>query len=563
MGKRRVKVGYPRQTMSWNVAGNYPITLTAGGSSYDLSQHKTGTVQSYSIVSGPSGVAVDSSTGALSATSTATVGVDMPLIVEIDDGQAITAEADWISRSTGPGVVWAHDFRYDDEFTNFLWTDQGVKANGIKPRLVSDYPVGTAGRAVECMSLGAILTADFGLSDTSATFDDLTDWPSGDFYFVMGGDPNVGRGYPTIKYNLFYCPANNGSTAGRFGNELRGVTYDATVANTGSFAATRLPWLAGDNAGHEVQNAWVRTFAALSSGNGTPGGADINNAGVTARAWPAGGIQADSSVGTWGYGFYGHTDYHGLTWTSAQATNSGSSAHGGAWDGDEFYLQMRVKVDSRFWNNHVPTDQTQNTWSHKFFMIQSQQSSRQQLAINLYPKNKYFVPGNTNCPFTWFEHSFNARMELPTSGGSFQPGSPWAATANVYSGTPRPASGQSTPDGSSCWSYNAPGVSTDDWVTLLFHVIPGHDGVTDTFLEVYAARRNGSYTLVWSGNYLIVFDFATTATKDLPGWCAVWLTSYINLFISQTPGIPRKSHFKRWTQLIFSKQFIPAPAVGA
>ena len=51
-----------------------------------------------------------------------------PPLLQID-GQAVTstcsstnAEADWQRRTSGPGVVWFHDFRAEDEVNNFRWT---------------------------------------------------------------------------------------------------------------------------------------------------------------------------------------------------------------------------------------------------------------------------------------------------------------------------------------------------------------------------------------------------------------------------------------------------------
>lgn len=64
------------------------------------------------------------------------------------------AEADWLARSTAPGVVWAHDFRNDAEVNNFRW-DGGIgdDPNGVQTsnifRQTSDGIAGTNGKCME------------------------------------------------------------------------------------------------------------------------------------------------------------------------------------------------------------------------------------------------------------------------------------------------------------------------------------------------------------------------------------------------------------------------------
>jgi hypothetical protein len=110
-----------------------------------------------------------------------------------------------------------------------------------------------------------------------------------------------------------------------------------------------------------------------------------------------------------------------------------------------------------------------------------------------------------------------------------------------------------------CWTWPA-----DEWVTVLIHVIPGHDGGggdspvmagnpnTDTGIEVWVARKGAtSYTKIWEKkNY--VFSFGQNDPWPL-GWNCLALNAYMN----EVPAA--QAFYHRYAQLIFSKQFIAVP----
>jgi hypothetical protein len=107
-----------------------------------------------------------------------------------------------------------------------------------------------------------------------------------------------------------------------------------------------------------------------------------------------------------------------------------------------------------------------------------------------------------------------------------------------------------------CWDYATDGT----WDTLLYHVVPGRNGVAETVFEVWAAHSGEtSYTKIWSVTYPANYDTGTGSLgqPNRPGWNALILSAYSNGF----QGIPLTAFTESYDQVIFSKEFIPAPSV--
>jgi hypothetical protein len=111
------------------------------------------------------------------------------------------------------------------------------------------------------------------------------------------------------------------------------------------------------------------------------------------------------------------------------------------------------------------------------------------------------------------------------------------------------------------WRYSG------GWDTLLIHVVPGTDngtGANRTLFEVWAQHdltlfpaEAGTYTKIWE----VLFPQGYTTSSNsagapcLPGWNAVLLAIYHN-------GATFSTSFQYdYDQVIFSKNFIPAPTV--
>jgi hypothetical protein len=199
------------------------------------------------------------------------------------------------------------------------------------------------------------------------------------------------------------------------------------------------------------------------------------------------------------------------------------------------------------------------TGTHKLCFIQSQSTVPQQLVTQLNINNRYNIPSTRTAPFLWYTTQQGRTLTNNiTDTGSFQPGSKWEATATYAVGD--------LPAGSA-WEW-----SDGEWLTVLVRVKPGLDwnraanpsasGVRNTLLEVKIARPGQNYETVYSvTNQAITYGDETAEhnfVKGLPGYSAFIPTMYLNVELGQTP--PVRSFYHRFTQVIFSKKPIPAPA---
>lgn len=134
----------------------FPITIAAGGT-VDLEQYITDIAQLGNIESIgtalPSGVTIESTpTWRLTATSGATLGTTSGHQLKLIP----SAEADWQTRASAAGVIWAHDFRTDAEVDSFRWENgKGDDPGRVSPgaaeliRQTSDGIAGTDGACIE------------------------------------------------------------------------------------------------------------------------------------------------------------------------------------------------------------------------------------------------------------------------------------------------------------------------------------------------------------------------------------------------------------------------------
>jgi hypothetical protein len=344
-----------------------------------------------------------------------------PSTLAIAGGTSVTtacsggsAEADWLARTSGSGVVWFHDFRTAAEVNAFRWSPGYGGGNDPLAR-----------------------------DDTG----------------------------PRVRH-----VANDGFGGGGCLEILR-------------------------PAGSSEGSTWIRPFAPLNApGNGKSANDPGAGGTVPRRTWSAsdGGNQSANFT----YGWYGHTSYQ-----SADPTH---------FDGNEFWMQMRVKRDPRRVSNG-----NQNVTVGKLNYIAIMETSAgaplQELVIysNGGPtagQNNFRIYGGA----AYFE-------ELSQEAGSnIQPG-----------GT------------SAIWQWNS-----GSWDTVMYHMVMGRQGVDETLIEVFGAHAGETaFTKFW------VQTFPYVGFDVRKGLQALICSTYNN-----AASMPQ-DYVERWTQIIFSKEAIACPQV--
>jgi hypothetical protein len=387
-------------------------------------------------------------------------------------GASSVASQSWVSRSTAPGVVWSHRFDSDAEVDAFKLNTTSVLVAQPLTR-VSDPVVGNA---LQLRHLGARLTADFlaagGNGPRAMVVDNADRWPTGDFHFIATQIADTGAAPAT----LFYCSTRTGNTLTVTYVPLEISAFDSGASFTDRFI--------GDCVG-SASGTWTRPFSAFAGTDNGRGSDDLAASGaVPVRSRQSGDPEyVPQGASLFGYGYYGHPDYHDDArfnpWVpGSQATwmDGDGVSREDPFDGSEFWLQFRMWIDPVYWQEHVlPDPATQNFWGRKVWMLQTETTVPQQLTATIAPTNVFTIPSTNESPFSLAKFtssggSASATLtENPynTSGSSFQPGSGWAATA-LWATSGLPSTGQATPDGNSAWEY-----SSGEWLTVLVHMRPG------------------------------------------------------------------------------------------
>lgn len=254
-------------------------------------------------------------------------------------------------------------------------------------------------------------------------------------------------------------------------------------------------------------NCWWRPFSPLTGASNGRGQDD-----------PAAG-------GTLTLGTYVATDggAQGLNWAQASNAKPGWYGHPSDqntfYDGHDFYLQIRVMADPR---RTAPG----NIEVGKFTSFTT--------TNNTYTNQELVTYGGN-----W---EGSAEIGKPNIHNVYQ-GFNYAPLADVSSGTRNPVSPK--------WAYSG------GWDTLLYHVVPGRNGVNEARFEVWAAHPGETaYTKIWDATYPAHYDGSgnTVGGVGRPGWNAMLCWIYHN-------GASMSTFWQRYDQLIFSKQFIACPAV--
>lgn len=328
---------------------------------------------------------------------------------------------------------------------------------------------------------------------------------------------------------------------------------------------------------------WWRPFNALpaDSNYGLPQDRRYTGGPNIPTTW--GTFGSPNGWNRWDYGCYGHTDYH---------------AADGKWDGDEFYLQFRVWYDPlelAFWQELGGGDFSGNTKLSFINFIGGGGSCNQSIILsgphrafwttnygnstNSSP-NDYQGGGDATYWRTQAD-AYRARRGLPAltdpqwSANSYNPGSNYASTC-YYAHT-----------STTTW---CPRYEIGGWTTVLFRVKGGHratefdttgglrdhekpnmnsptnDAARDTTVEIWLSTQadinsGNGYTLT-TGKIYSKSDLMFCAGTNSGELTKLMWNAFHPMIYDNGQVFTGGDRYRRFTQIIFSDQFIPCPQPG-
>lgn len=264
---------------------------------------------------------------------------------------------------------------------------------------------------------------------------------------------------------------------------------------------------------------WWRPFSPLKGGwpgNGKaaddPGARDGRH--IAPRAWDPTSGSPSAITPNHTVGYYGHSSYHALD--------------PGHFDGTEYYLQVRVKVD--------PNRLKYSGGGKLFYFTRTDRSATDQEIVTISGKpvggrNMFWMYRSISPPLTqdWPGHGSQPGSEIPLLQGRD------GVLCDFGAGALQ-----------NCWSFSG------GWDTLLYRIRPGLSGNNDTLVQVSAAHPGETaYTKIWDQpNVDLPFD-----VNHPRGHNALICSGYLN-GIDTGAGI-----YHRYAQIIFSLDPIPCPKV--
>lgn len=466
-----------------------------------------------------------------------------------------SAEADWIARSTGAGVVWAHDFRYEREVSQFRSSDS---VNPYASTFIGNDP---DNRGVNTIHWDA--TDGIGASKCLRTVapSGMDGFPSGTWW------ENVTSASSRVHFPSGTKYVATDATHGTFtfpdGSKYSYVQLqggEAPTNTTAYFDGERLKFEKRVSAG-----GWARPFSALvqgEMGNGLPYPDRASN-GEKRRTYD---VSRSSAFYDFRAGYYGNSTYH---------TAGGGGSTQADWDGTEFYLQFRVKISKGRHAKRVPPagansdNANVSTWLRdgvayeymppgKLAFIQP--GPEQLDGYVIIQSGAYQRYARDTAPFRMYSNRGSIFLQDPQSGSpnAYQNVGPFAATCTSTEATWNLIGGKTA-----CFEW-----PEDEWVTVLFYMKPGRDNTPvasgkqqsewpykDTHVRAWVARQGQTtYTPVFDKSDL-AFIWGAGNRTPVGSINNVDFSCYMN-------NMPAwKAFEQKYTQVIFSKSFIPCPAV--
>ena len=262
-------------------------------------------------------------------------------------------------------------------------------------------------------------------------------------------------------------------------------------------------------AGTTDTSGWWRPFSPLLGGwpgNGKPTADPGANGTIAPRPWNP---LNTNELSRHAYGFYMNPAYF--------------SRFPGAYDGSGWYLQMRVKIDPNRALAGQPSGGKITYFTRNDRSLTSQEINTESLQRGAIAGANFFSMYRSGSP----------PLESDSPGAGNQPGN-----ANGFcSFSNQPAA---------CWKWSG------GWDTVMYHIVPGLGGGNvehpSTIVEVYAAHPGEtSYTKIWDQqNAQVPYDV-------IWGHNTLLCSGYENgqNFVAAA--------YKRWAQIIFSRNVIPCP----
>jgi len=317
--------------------------------------------------------------------------------------------------------------------------------------------------------------------------------------------------------------------------------------------------------GGQAGSNWWRPLSALAAGTsgngrGVPDPADANS--LPIRTYNA---SSPSMYERFSTGYYGHPDYQAAypTWphpSVSSVANNYTGPQSNVWDGDEFFVQFRVKMTSGRSNPLNP--------GGKLLFISNTYRSN--------PANEIVLRSSPDYRFDMYTNNGGSDANAFLTDLQGQAGNPSYLQPGYSQANCRIFN--NTVDRSGCWSF-APNV----WHTVLMKIKPGLVGNpgwsnaetidtlsprlasqigganANTGITVWVARQGEStYTKIWDKQDY-VFAYGVNGNPHPPAFNALICSGFMNAATAGSNAVEGWQH--RYAQIICSKQFIACPRV--
>lgn len=274
---------------------------------------------------------------------------------------------------------------------------------------------------------------------------------------------------------------------------------------------------------------WWRPFSPMDTGSGKTVNDPGANGTIAVQAWSP--TQGGAQTNSWRDGYYGHPSIDG--------------DNGVTQDGNEYWLQFRVKIDP-----NRPTYQTSDGGKLIYLTRTDLSLTSQEVVVEA------LETGADGLNYFSMYRSGSPPLEADAPGISTHGNQPGVEGGVIGDGVCRFDDNGGRLG--NCWVW-----PTDEWVTVMFHIIPGTNsggelpsaptvptGNNDTTIEVKVAESGASsWATIWNQSN------ADLPFQTYPGQNALIISSYLN-GINVTSDLSTK-----FDQLIFSTQEIALPAV--